>query len=198
MLYIRKGVYETNSSSSHSIVMTKNDKPSATIGDSGMIDAGWRVDEKGVMDFWYENDLEFGRAPFELLTDWYGRLRYAIASYSGDQEKINEIEEICRCRIAGFTRFKFKEDKWENGEYRGYIDHQSMGVLDAALKKYNVSIDNFIFDDRFIVVIDGDEYRVFETLMETDLFRKEAVEDIVSASWQIEEEYWNERDKEKQ
>ena len=64
--------------------------------------------------------------------------------------------------------------------------------------KYNVYIDNFIFDDRFIVVIDGDEYRVFETLMETDLFRKEAVEDIVSASWQIEEEYWNERDKEKQ
>ena len=179
MIYVRRGVFETNSSSSHSIVLMKNDKPCKTIGDSGMIDADYLVDHDGVMDFWYERDLEFGRSPFELLTDWEGRLRYAIASFGGEEEKIKELEEICRRRIAGFIKFKFKEDRWEKGDYHGYIDHQSMGLLQAALKKYNVSLEEFIFNDKFIVVIDGDEYCVFDTLMDTEMFNKNAVEDII-------------------
>ena len=82
MIYIRKGVFETNSSSSHSIVMTKADKP---IKD--MVNPDWHVDNDGVMDFWYEPDLDFGRSPFDLLTDWYGRLRYCIAYYGNNNEK---------------------------------------------------------------------------------------------------------------
>ena len=195
MIFIRKGVFETNSSSSHSIVMMKNDYPVGTVGDSDMVDPDWHVNKDGVMDFWFEDDLNFGRSPFELLTDWYGRLRYAIATYGGDKNKLNELEAICQRRIAGFICFKFKEDRWEKGEYHGYIDHQSMGLLDAALAKYSVSIEDFIFNDKFIVVIDGDEYCIFNTLTETDMFNKDAVEDITSASWMIEEAYWKEKEK---
>ena len=121
MIQIRKGVFETNSSSSHSIVMMKNDKPT-----EDKVDPDYRVDNDGVLDFWYEPDLEFERSPFELLTDWYGRLRYCIATYSEDDNKIKELEEICRRRVDRFKRFKFKKDHWENKENRGYIDHQSM------------------------------------------------------------------------
>ena len=186
MIYIRKGVFETNSSSSHSIVMTKADKP---IKD--MVNPDWHVDNDGVMDFWYEPDLDFGRSPFDLLTDWYGRLRYCIAYYGNNNEKLKEIEDICYKRIAGFKGFKFRQDRWDKTEYHGYVDHQSCGVLDAALSKFDVSIEDFIFNDRFIVVIDGDEYCVFNTLTKTDMFNPKAVENIVSADCEIEEEYFN-------
>lgn len=190
MIYIRKGVFETNSSSSHSIVMMKEGKPLKTVADSNMVDADWHVNKDGVMDFWLEDDLEFGRSPFDMLTDWYGRLRYCIATYGDQKDKLREIEEICQRRISGFVKFKFKEDRWENGYYHGYIDHQSLGLLDAALEKYNIGLEEFIFDNKYIVVVDGDEYCLFNTLMDTALFNKEAVDKIVSADYDIEEEYY--------
>ena len=177
MITIRRGVFETNSSSSHSIVMMKRDNPTKTIGDSNMVDGDWMVDKNGVMKFWYEPDLEFGRSPFELLTSWERRLAYAIASYANDENKINEIEEICKKRIAGFVEFKFPESRY--GYNHGYIDHQSYGLLQNTLKELQISLEEFIFNDRYIVVIDGDEYCVFDTLMDTDMFNKDAVEKII-------------------
>lgn len=192
MIQIRQSVFETNSSSSHSIVMLKNDRPSKTIEDSGMVDGDRHLDEEGIMDFWFENDLEFGRSPFEFLVDWYGRLRYSVAYYSNNEDKIYEIEEICRKRIAGFVKFKFQKDTW--GQYNhGYVDHQSYGVLPEALRRFNISLEEFIFNDRYIVVIDGDEYGVFDTLVETDLFNKESVENIVSVSDDIDSNNWSEK-----
>ena len=185
MIQIRKGVFETNSSSSHSIVMMKNDKPT-----EDKVDPDYRVDDDGVLDFWYEPDLEFGRSPFEFLTDWYGRLRYCIASYSGDDDKIKELEEICRRRVDRFKHFKFRKDRWENKENRGYIDHQSDGILDAALKRYNISLEEFIFNDRFIVVVDGDEYRVFCDLIQSEMFNKDNVANITSVYDEIDQTDW--------
>lgn len=187
MIQIRRGVFETNSSSSHSIVLTKkeNSKP------EGMIDPGYKLDTDGILHF-YSTELEFGRSPFELLTDWEGRLRYAIASYANDRDLIDNLETICYSRIMGFNGFSFQRS-YEGGNNYGWIDHQSAGLLQHALRKYNVSLEDFIFDDRFVVVIDGDEYNIFDTFMGTDMFNKDSIEDITSASWEIEDEYWNDR-----
>ena len=190
MINIRRGVFETNSSSSHSIVLLKNDNQTEEI-----VDAEWRVRD-GEMDFWFEGDLEFGRTPFDLLTDWYHRLCYAIAYYGGNKERLHELEEICRRRVKDFDHFKFRKDRWDNTEYHGYVDHQSLGLLDAALSKYSVSLEDFIFNDKFIVVIDGDEYNVFNTLIDTDMFNAEKVEDITSVSFGLEEGYWREEEEE--
>ena len=178
MICVRRGVFETNSSSSHSIVMMKRDNPSKTINDSNMVDSDWFVNDKGIMDFWYEQDLEFGRSPFELLTDWYGRLRYCIAAFGDDKTKLDELRDICIRRISGFVDFKFKE-AWDCKTYTGYIDHQSMGILERALLEFKVSLEDFIFNDRYIIVIDGDEYNVFDTFVETDMFNDKAVEQII-------------------
>ena len=196
MIYIRKGVFETNSSSSHSIVITKDNKPTETIENSKMIDGGWHIDSQGVMDFMFEHDLEFGRSPFDILADWEGRLRYAIATYANEQDKINELEEICQRRIAGFVKFNFRKDHWEEKDYHGYVDHQSYGLLQHALSKYGISLEEFIFNDRYIVVIDGDEYNVFDTLIHTDMFNKENVEDIIPALYEYEMYDNNEEDEE--
>ena len=156
-----------------------------------MIDADWRVDKNGVMDFFLSGELEFGRSPFDLLTDWYGRLRYCIAYYSDNQDKLKELESICQRRIAGFVKFKFPRNDWNgNEEDHGYVDHQSMGLLDSALEKYNVSLEEFIFNDRFIVVIDGDEYCIFDKLVKTEMFNTNYVKDILDASSAFEVKYY--------
>lgn len=167
MIQIRKGVFETNSSSSHSIVMMKTDKPKKESFKSGWV-------FEGEIDF-YAEDLEFGRAPFDLLTDWYGRLRYCIAAGCD----VDELTEMCRRHVEGFDHFHFEENRWSGGPNKGYIDHQSYGVLESALKKFDVSLEEFIFNDRFIIVIDGDEYNVFDHLTKSEMFNTGAVKEIV-------------------
>lgn len=42
--------------------------------------------------------------------------------------------------------------------YYGNIDHQSDGMLQAFLEKQHVSLEDFLFKPRYVIVIDGDEY----------------------------------------
>ena len=171
MIQIRDGVFETNSSSSHSIVIEKKDKPMPE-----KVDPGWKVGKDGEMRMW-ASDLYFGRAPFNLLTDWEGRLCYCIASYNDKPEVIEEIEGICRERIAGFKRFKFDRDESSDKDqpYYGDVDHQSSGLLQRFLLSHNLSLQDFIFNDRYIVVIDGDEYCIFQKFLNTDMFNKDSL-----------------------
>ena len=168
MIQIRKGVFETNSSSSHSIVITKEDKPL-----NGLIEYKY-LDDKGKMRMWH-HELEFGRTPFAILSNWEGRLRYAIASKHDSM--LNEIEELCYKRIAGFTGFEFDRSNWGDSLDYGYVDHQSYGLLDRILDE--TTLEDFIFNDKYIVIIDGDEYYVFETLQNTPLYSNENVEKII-------------------
>ena len=170
MIQIRKGVFETNSSSSHSIVITKENKPQKE-----MIEYNY-LNDKGKLRLW-EDELTFGRTPFAILNNWMGRLCYAIAAKHDSM--MDEIEAVCYAHIAGFTGFEFDKSRWSGTEEYGYIDHQSYGLLEELLKK--TTLEDFIFNDRYIVIIDGDEYNVFDTLMETPLFTRENIERIIPA-----------------
>lgn len=161
MIQFRSGVFETNSSSSHSIVVTKDEQP------IGMIDPEWRLND-GELDLWYTDDLEFGRSPFDILVDWYGRLRYAIASVG--EIYMDEIVAACKRHLKGFHHIKLPKDRYDDGDYYGYVDHQSIGLLRHTLRVHNITLDDFIFNDKYIVIIDGDEYNVFRRLQETVLF----------------------------
>lgn len=176
MLQVRRGVFETNSSSSHSIVMMKASKPFALAKDD------WRlsyIERNGGELYFYGDRLCFGRTPFDILSDWAGRLRCAIASSTTDEE-ISHLEEICRRRIPHFVRFKFDKSEREDGSPdRGYVDHQSCGTLKAALKEFGISVEEFIFNDRYIVVVDGDEFNVFDAFMNSGMFNEDAVEEII-------------------
>lgn len=172
MFNIRKNVFETNSSSSHSIVMTK-----ANYTTPDKIDPEWRL-RGGVLDFSYwEEDLEFGRSPFDILANWYHRLCYAIASYG--VEHIDEIKDICKKHIVGFEDFKFKTHQYSDDDEEpnyGYVDHQSMGLLQHFLDVNSIKLEDFIFNDKFIVIIDGDEYNIFNTMYEINLIDKNFIE----------------------
>lgn len=169
MINIRKGTFETNSSSSHSLVVFKE-------GGVTVNDELWRLNGHGNL-YMYANELEFDRSPFELLTDWYGRLRYAIASCP---DKIEEIETACYKNVPGLTTIKYPKERWNDKDtpYYGYVDHQSAGLLESFLNTHNVTLEEFIFNDKYMVVIDGDEYCVFDTLQHTPAWNKDGVEEV--------------------
>ena len=180
MINIRRGIFETNSSSSHSIVMMKESKPIET-DDDGKIDPKWMVDDDGILEFWPAASLDFGRAPFDLLTTWEGRLRYAIAACQGEMEYIDKIKNVCIKHIKGFKDFKFPTN-WQGEKEYGYVDHQSMDLLNVFLAKYEITLEDFIFNDRYIVVIDGDEYCIFDAFIKTGMLNNENVQTIMPST----------------
>lgn len=162
MIKIRNGCFETNSSSSHAMIMMKEDQPLPQMFDPNR----WVFDRE--LTIW-NDDLEFGRFPFSILADWYHRMCYAIASYGRDGFK--EIEALIFKRIDGLKEIRFWKSETEYSKY-GYVDHQSNGLLQAFLKEHNISLEDFIFNDRYIVVIDGDEYRVFNNMLDVGLINE--------------------------
>ena len=103
---IRYGVFESNSSSSHCILITKNDKLMTKDDMWHYGDSYDNYDEKETVyaydnewRIWSEN-LSFGRAPFEILSSVESKARYALASYCGewsgytDEEKVEKENEI--------------------------------------------------------------------------------------------------------
>ena len=160
MIKIRNGCFETNSSSSHAMIMMKEDQPLPQ-----MFEPNHRV-SNGKLLIWSDN-LEFGRTPFDVLTDCY-----AIASYGEDG--FEEIEALLYKRIAGLKEIEFWGHETVYSKY-GYVDHQSNGLLQAFLEEHNISLEEFIFNDRYMVVIDGDEYRVFNNMLEVGLINESEI-----------------------
>lgn len=102
---IRYGIFESNSSSSHCLLITKNDKVLAK-EDFHHENESWDENKeylyihKGKLTSVWDNDLYFGRSPFELLTSVEDKTRYALASFCGDysghtdEQKVNYYNEI--------------------------------------------------------------------------------------------------------
>ena len=82
---IRKGCFETNSSSMHSIVITNIE---------GKSENGNYYANKNNQVSFFGSEIEFGRSPFEILHTFYDKVRYAIAAYKDDDNMIQEIENI--------------------------------------------------------------------------------------------------------
>lgn len=171
MIKVRNGVFETNSSSSHSIVIKKGGEETPD-----MIDPGWYVYDNGKL---YLNlyRLEFGRSPFDVLCDWYHKLCYAIASYGEDGFK--EIEELACSHVAGLKKIDlpmYWDDNNEHVRNYGWVDHQSDGLLQNFLADNDVSLKDFIFNDKYIVIIDGDEYQILDKMNECGLLNGDNIE----------------------
>ena len=59
-----------------------------------------------------------------------------------------------------------------------YIAFPHKKVVVNFLKEHNISLEDFIFNDRYMVVIDGDEYRVFHDMFDAGLINKPEIEVI--------------------
>lgn len=181
MKQIRRSVFETNSSSSHSISIRKTGTyyTQEEIEDS-VYYCKWN-DWDGEINFW-DSDLEFGRAPFEPLTNFFDKAKYAIASFADDEDKRHIVEAIMYEFIPGLKIIKYpKTTNWQTDEeetYYGYIDHQSVGVLQSLLSRKQISIREFLLNSKYVVFIDGDEYCIKEKLFDSNLIHKEDFEEV--------------------
>lgn len=160
MIQIRRSVFETNSSSAHAIIVKKTGQYAT---EAMIMEPFYNEDHK--LHPW-ESEMEFGRM-FNVLTTWEEKLYFVFASYSGDEPKINETLAIVTKRVQSFNGIEWPLDHYDNKPYHGYVDHQSMGLLQYFLEDRSINLDEFIFSDRYIVIIDGDEYGYLGKLCQT-------------------------------
>lgn len=187
---IRRGVFETNSSSMHSIVVTKND-----VTNKDYFECYIGCDKKMHL---YEGDLEFSRSPFEVLVTAERKFEYAIASFLGDAiyehlSRNGEPDDYLREMMKSFDSLAMSVfDGCKGIEYPkklndysfGYVDHESGRLLQRFLKIEDISLEEFITNPKYIVVIDGDEYCVFNSMKKTGLIREEdIVKEVCNSDW---------------
>ena len=174
MRQVRLNTFETNSSSSHSFVIT--DFEGRYSQEEIMNHVYLNKDGKVIM---WESRLEFGRSPFDFLNTFESKTRYAIASSNG--RLVPQIVEVWKKYVPGFSHFEFDEKYrvWdeEKQEYvetdddnpvyeYGYTDDS---MIEGWLKKYNVSVEDFLTMKRYIVVVDGDEYQIKDKIFNSGL-----------------------------
>ena len=151
---IRRGVFETNSSSMHSIVVTKNELTNDNHDDYFHV---WGYSNK--IHFWH-GDIEFDRSPFEVLVTARDKLRYAYASFFGYEAREHVDED-------GNPDDELRE------RMESFVDHESSSLLRDFLNKEDISLEEFLRNPKYIVVIDGDEYQVFKSMKEANLINKD-------------------------
>lgn len=133
---IRKGCFETNSSSAHSLIVTKKNSnvrmTQKEIRDEFYLNEDWykerhKNNEKEIVkiDPW---DNEFGRSPFTVLTSFEDKLAYAVAEYCGDNYRMksyieaeNTFDEMFRpllIRLIGCDEIEW--GKWDDRHFVVY------------------------------------------------------------------------------
>lgn len=174
---IRRNVFETNSSSMHSLVILKDDR---LLMKDELTDEMY-LHEDGVWDIWMDDDLYFGRSPFQCLSTFESKVRYAIASLcswrSNEEkkatfEKIKEIviEAIPECKDVKLPRDNYCEK--EKVVYGG-VDED---ILSGFLEKNNIKLKDFLLNKKYVVIVDGDEYCIYDELKKSGIINKDNIE----------------------
>ena len=175
MIQIRDNTFETNSSSSHSLIITDFD---GKYTPEEMMRGIYLWDDKETR--MYESHLEFYRSPFSLLATFESKSRYAIASSNG--RLADEVEKLWYKYIPNFNGFAFdmKTEEYDYDKkywvdldepkpiYGGTDDYQ----IEGWLKSYNVSLEDFLTMRRYMVVCDGDETREWYRILDSGLVDK--------------------------
>lgn len=186
MINVRRCVFETNSSSQHSLAIApkafteiygymKNEIPEHMI-------------EKGVLYLGKYGGLYYGRAPFQILYTLVDKLRYAYACSEYDKDFRDEVIKFIQKLYPEITRVstfehKFEEDRYLEWKREGelaedywYVKEPSVGTdepyLQGWMKQYNFTLEDFITDPHYVVIVDGDEYCIWKDMIKLGLIDK--------------------------
>lgn len=151
IIKIRSGVFETNSSSSHSICI-RNDKSDLCVDRENIVDN--ILNGRGE---WKITGMYFGRAPFRYLSKFSEKVIYALANGIN----YHDIEDIVKEYVPEFTEFKFVT---ESGS--GYTDDY---ILSGWLEHHSVSLRDFLTKDSYFVICDGDEYYIYADMIKSGI-----------------------------
>ena len=198
MIQVRNSVFETNSSSSHSIVILKNKRFNKNFDENEIKSQFWLDDEGKAVVFRKSN--EFGRFPFHVISSFKEKVLYCIAYYCGSfnrgedsKDKYEEIINIVKKHVDKFDDFKWPKinywgedsDTLEEIDY-GTVDHQSIETLRRFIYSENISLEEFLLNKKYLIIIDGDEYNEFMGLVDSGLVSKTVFDKVYSSSDYVE------------
>lgn len=164
-IQIRQNVFETNSSSMHSLVICNTDELAKEWAkDNVEYDSHYSheqmleelsPDENGVVDYSYRY-WDFGRAPFRVLQSFEDKVQYLLASYyCYNRSEFDNAIKLIQKLVPEVKEIKIpKKDPDYN--YR-HIDFDESYYFDWQ-DEYNFTDEEFLTSDEFVVIQDGDEY----------------------------------------
>ena len=178
MKSIRSGVFETNSSSSHSLSIKRNK--------SGKYDYNFPLQQNGKCPLIFGRDYDFGWGE-AVYRDAYAKLNYlacmAFECHNQlmckigrepltrfdlvlDIKDFKKINTVMKKNVKGFTGFSINSkdfSRFKTEPYylylNGSIDHQSWEDyknIEDFLDRYGVSIENFLFNPYVVLIIGND------------------------------------------
>lgn len=189
MKQIRRGCFETNSSSMHSLIIKKNDdypeieELEDNVDIMRIGDGSW-VNENNANKInlhIYNNDIHYERTPFRVLNTFKNKLKYYIASECDSKEDIDNVRDTLmsifnNIKTVDFTS-SFNKD-WGNGDYDQYGYAQNYGYFGKTLKDKNISLKEFLTNNKYIVIVDGDEYQLLRSMFDSGLINTREIQEI--------------------
>ena len=178
MKVVRNNVFETNSSSTHSLSIKRNR--------SGKYDYNFPLQQNGKCPIIFGRNYDFGWGD-AIYRDAYAKLNYLACMafechnqlmYKVGRERITQLDEILNLKdmkklntvmkknVKGFTGFSINSQdisRFRTEPYRLYlnysIDHQSWEDyknIDEFLSRYRITLENFLFNPNVVLIIGND------------------------------------------
>ena len=168
-------MFETNSSSMHSLIVLKD------MHERFPKTANWKEEQNA--DGTYTivaGDNDFGRVPLYFLAHPVDKFLYLVADrysrYSKDTTGRDNFIQNMIDKLDGCTAIEFSENKWDGCIDYGYIDHQSTGLIWNYLDNNGIDAIEFIFDPKSVIIIDGDEYCAWDCVKDSGLVDLDNIE----------------------
>lgn len=169
---IRTGVFETNSSSCHSVSITRDkeitqiDTLEYTDDDKAIVhfgEFGWGVDtfndSSTKLNYLMTMAAETSKVPDSIEeffdSEDFHLIEDAVKSHNPDCEGIYLADEI------SIETFSYRDQEYKRLKFDGYIDHQSCEDYSSAkdfLDSYGITAEDFIFNPKVILHIDNDNH----------------------------------------
>lgn len=166
MLNIRSGAFETNSSSIHSFIMLNRDVDIPTYPRE---ESEFGIDEDTMIV--YRSELYFDRL-FNILISPKEKAIYALCAFYKEEGILDEVVSILKSIYPKLNKIKLC---CPLDELLFAIDEQSHGKLAHFLTAHNITLKQFITDNHIVVILDGDEFCIFEKLQEVGLINNAAI-----------------------
>ena len=163
MVKIRYEVFETNSSSMHTLVIQPDNIiiPATETSDSIRDELAWYIEDDALV---FDQDLYFGRHPFKILTGFGEKFKYALACHITEEEYA-ELEEILKRYLPEIHRIVLPDIIGTDESY-----------VQRWLSEQGISMEEFLTNNKYIVICDGDEYCIWEQMKDAGIISKDITE----------------------
>ena len=203
---IRRNVFETNSSSMHSLTVMKRDE---YYSPKEFLD-GFYLDDDGIWSPW-DNDLEFGRSLFRALGnfhDTYKELKQIALKYVPGLKKIELPMRLAAVYNKNHPSYKNNEhiqkhgktedelneylnqkaEEWgfDSADYyevdgmfrfkEPYTGYVNENILSSFLEKENISLEEYLTNKKYVVIQDGDETCYWNAMKKTGLVNMDIID----------------------